>query len=108
MPKTYARTFLTGVLALSRSGFAIFMILAPGMALAFCDPPIAPPLTDEDTAKLYRDEFRQEFEMYFSDAQTYFRCLEEERAQVSEEVSETAQRYSRFLNDSQNWQDPAE
>lgn len=38
--------------------------------------------------------------MYFSDAQTYLRCLDVERNQVMRELAGTVTRYERFLNDS--------
>lgn len=82
----------------------IVAICLPNVAFTFCDPPIAPALTSEDLAREFREEFRQDFEQYFSDAQTYMRCLEEERSEVMAEINETAARYDRFLKDSQQWQ----
>lgn len=79
------------------------LVTVPGVALAFCDPPIAPALTSEDLAREFRDEFRQDFEQYFRDAQSYMRCLEKERTEVMAEINETAARYDRFIKDSQHW-----
>lgn len=78
--------------------------LIPVPALAFCDPPIAPSMTTEAMARDYKDEFRDEFEQYFSDAQNYFKCLEEERHEVMAEINETAFRYKKFLEDSDTWE----
>ncbi|WP_371171622.1 hypothetical protein [Aliiroseovarius sp. 2305UL8-7] len=86
--------------------FAPTLILAavlPSVGLAFCNPPIAPALTSEELAREFRAEFRHDFEQYFSDAQEYLQCLDEERSEVMTEISETAARYDRFLKDSQNW-----
>lgn len=88
---------------LQREMILALMLAAPFPAMAFCDPPVAPPLTSEDLAREFREEFRQDFEKYFSDAQTYLRCLEDERAEVMAEISETAARYDRFIKDSQHW-----
>lgn len=76
-------------------------------AARFCKrilrPPIAPPLTSEDLAREFRVEFKEDFESYFSDAQTYLRCLDDERQEVMEELNATIIRYDRFLNDSKIW-----
>ncbi len=81
----------------------IVAVSFPHAGFAFCDPPIAPPLTSEALAREYQEEFRQGFEAYFSEAQAYLRCLEAERSEVMLEINETAARYNRFLKDSQNW-----
>ncbi len=81
----------------------IIAVSLPHAGLAFCNPPIAPAPTSEVLAREYREEFRQNFEQYFSDAQLYLRCLETERSEVMIEVNETAARYNRFLKDSQQW-----
>lgn len=78
---------------------AIVIILIPCIGSAFCLPPNAPPLTSEETARDYREEFKTEFEVYFRDAQDYVRCLDEERARTIQELTETADRYGRFLDD---------
>lgn len=75
----------------------------PSPVAAFCDPPIAPAPTSLELAKEYREEFKLEFETYFSDAQTYFSCSEAERAEIMREVGQTVKRYERLLRDSENW-----
>lgn len=81
--------------------FAVFM---PGAAIAqWCDPPIAPPPTAADVAMEFREEFKAEFDQYFQDASRYTTCLEDERSRIIEEMRVTAERYERFLQDSQNW-----
>ena len=46
---------------------------------------------------------KQDFERYFSDANAYFRCLDEERGRVMIKVAETANWYDRFLTDAEKW-----
>lgn len=83
---------------------AVLTILGPGIAHAeWCDPPIAPQLTDMELAKEFRDEFYDEFNQYFRDASQYTACLDAERARVWEEMRITGQRYERFLTDSKTW-----
>lgn len=74
-------------------------LIAPTLATAVCVPPSPPPLTNEDMARKFRNEFRAEFEQYFTDAQAYMLCLEAERADVVGELRFTAERYERFLRD---------
>ena len=73
-------------------------------ASALCEPPLAPPLTSAEAARLYTEEFRIEFEAYFRDAQEWFRCNELQKQEVSREVEETAGRYQRFIQDQQKWE----
>lgn len=60
------------------------------------DRPFVP--SDPDTAKLYTDLLRQDFELYLRDAQAYFRCLDEERRRAFDEAQEVSEAYKRFLN----------
>ena len=82
----------------------IFLLPWPVPALAFCDPPIAPAPTSVAVAREYRDEFSQEFEVYFRQAEEYLRCLDQERADVLTEIRDTVARYQRFLHDSKAWE----
>ena len=87
-----------------RAAVLSFILSAlPGAVLAFCDPPLPPALTSETLAREYEAEFKQHFERYFSDANAYFRCLDDERGRVMVEVEETANRYDRVLNDAETW-----
>jgi hypothetical protein len=45
----------------------------------------------------YRDIIRQDFEDYMIDIQSYFRCLDSERARAFEEAHEVSEDYGRFL-----------
>ena len=83
---------------------AALAALGPGYAHAeWCDPPIAPTLTEAELAKEFREEFKAEFDQYFRDASLYTACLDAERARIFEEMQLTAQRYERFLNDAESW-----
>lgn len=76
------------------------MLLVPsGAAAQWCDPPIPPLPTSENVAREFREEFKAQFDRYFSEASRYTTCLEDERTRVIEEMRETAGRYERFLKD---------
>ena len=53
--------------------------------------------TDPQDVQEYRDLIGRDFENYIADIQSYFRCLEEERARAFEEAREVSQEYGRFL-----------
>ena len=53
-----------------------------------CLPPIPPaPVNDAAVRKTYRSEIGEEYSAYFDDAQTYLRCLEAARAEITDEVN---------------------
>ena len=60
--------------------------------------------TTTELAKGFREEFKGEFDRYFRAASQYAACLDAERGRIFEEIRFTAQRYERFLNDSENWE----
>ncbi|WP_240620819.1 hypothetical protein [Pseudooceanicola lipolyticus] len=65
---------------------------------ASCLPPPRPFVpSDSEAAQAYADLIRSDFELYIRDIQSYFRCLEEERARAFEEAREVSQDYGRFL-----------
>ncbi|MEO9576744.1 MAG: hypothetical protein ABJ360_10490 [Roseobacter sp.] len=53
--------------------------------------------TDPQDVQEYRDQIGRDFEAYIADIQSYFRCLEEERARAFEEAREVSEEYGRFL-----------
>ena len=53
--------------------------------------------SDSEAARAYADLIRSDFELYIQDIQSYFRCLEVERARAFEEAREVSQDYGRFL-----------
>ena len=63
-----------------------------------CLPPPRPFVpSDSEVARAYADLIRSDFELYIQDIQSYFRCLEVERARAFEEAREVSQDYGRFL-----------
>lgn len=54
-----------------------------------CLPPLKPaPVTDSGVRTEYAAEIREEYAAYFDDAQAFFRCIDEARAAVAEEVNQ--------------------
>ena len=63
-----------------------------------CLAPVRPFVpSDSQAARDYADIIRRDFEVYITDIQEYFRCLEQERARAFEEASKVSQDYGRFL-----------
>jgi hypothetical protein len=60
-------------------------------------------LTTRELARDFREEFKAEFEQYFSDASAYTACLDAERVRIFDEMQNTASRHDRFLRDSADW-----
>tara|TARA_R110000744_G_scaffold28405_10_gene68519 strand:+ start:1355 stop:1594 length:240 start_codon:yes stop_codon:yes gene_type:complete len=74
------------------------MVLPEIAAAASCYPPTKPFVpSDPQAVREYADLIRSDFELYIRDIQSYFRCLEEERARAFEEAREVSQEYGRFL-----------
>ena len=75
------------------------VILLPGASSAeSCLPPPRPFLpSDSRAARDYAGIIRGDFEDYIQDIQSYFRCLDSERARAFEEAREVSQDYGRFL-----------
>jgi len=75
------------------------LLLVPAASLAgSCLAPARPFVpSDSQAARDYADIIRQDFEVYITDIQDYFRCLEQERARAFEEAREVSQDYGRFL-----------
>jgi len=77
----------------------VLLICVPGPVLAeSCFAPSRPFVpSDSQAASDYADIIRRDFEVYITDIQDYFRCLEQERARAFEEAREVSQDYGRFL-----------
>ena len=75
------------------------LLLVPAASHAeSCLAPVRPFVpSDSQAARNYADIIRRDFEVYITDIQDYFRCLEEERARAFEEAREVSQDYGRFL-----------
>ena len=75
------------------------LLVVPGTG--FAESCLAPtrPFVPSDSKSMhdYRDIIRQDFEDYISDIQSYFRCLDGERARAFEEAREVSEDYGRFL-----------
>ena len=75
------------------------LICVPGPVLAescLCPGPSFVP-SDSQAARDYADIIRGDFEDYIQDIQSYFRCLDSERARAFEEAREVSEDYGRFL-----------
>ncbi|MDF1804138.1 hypothetical protein [Thalassovita sp.] len=75
------------------------LICLPGPS--FAETCLAPPRpflpSDSQAARDYVDLIRGDFEDYVQDIQSYFRCLEMERARAFKEAREVSEDYGRFL-----------
>jgi len=77
----------------------VILACLPGAgAAASCLAPPRPFLpSDSQAARDYANLIRGDFETYIQDIQSYFRCLEGERARAFEEAREVSEEYGRFL-----------
>ena len=75
------------------------LLVVPGAG--FADSCLAPtrPFVPSDSQSMrdFKDIIRQDFEDYIIDIQSYFRCLDSERARAFEEAREVSEDYGRFL-----------
>ena len=54
-----------------------------------CLPPLRPqPVTDAAVLAEYAKEIREEYAVYFDEVQTFFHCIEQVRAAVTEDVNQ--------------------
>ena len=59
-----------------------------------CTPPLRPAaVTDARVLAEYASELREEYALYFDEAQDFFRCLERARIAVTEEVNQAIADY---------------
>lgn len=77
----------------------VILACFPGAGVAAsCLAPPRPFLpSDSHAARDYADLIRGDFETYIEDIQSYFRCLDSERARAFEEAREVSEEYGRFL-----------
>lgn len=77
----------------------VFLILwAGGASAQTCFAPSRPFVpSDPQAAQEYADLIRADFEVYIQDIQSYFRCLDDERARAFQEAREVSEEYGRFL-----------
>lgn len=63
-----------------------------------CFAPVRPYVPEDiQAAQDYADLIRRDFELYIRDIQSYFLCLDAERARAFEEAREVSEEYGRFL-----------
>ena len=87
---------LTGLIGLQAM---VLLACLPGAGVAgSCLAPPRPFVpSDSEWARDYADLIRGDFETYIEDIQSYFRCLDSERARAFEEAQEVSEEYGRFL-----------
>ena len=91
MPDPSRRTLPLGLLAAILAAFPS-MVRAQG--LTDCAPPLRPAaVTDPRVKAEYASELREEYSLYFDDAQAFLRCLERARVMVTEEVNQAIADY---------------
>ena len=77
---------------------AFLIILAGGASAQPCFAPARPFVpSGPQAAQEYADLIRTDFEVYIQDIQSYFRCLDDERARAFLEAREVSEEYGRFL-----------
>ncbi|MEL6693879.1 MAG: hypothetical protein AAFQ12_12730 [Pseudomonadota bacterium] len=77
---------------------ALLMLVPVASRAGTCLAPVRPFVpSDSQAAQDYADIIKRDFEVYITDLQGYFRCLERERARVFKEAREASQNYGRFL-----------
>lgn len=77
--------------------FLLALFANPAIAETCLAPqrPFVP--SDPQAAREYADIIRKDFELYIRDIQSYFRCLDDERARAFEEAREVSEEYGRFV-----------
>lgn len=85
-------------LLLCQAAIVLQSISASPAAAETCLAPSRPFVpSDPQAAREYADLIRQDFDLYIRDIQSYFRCLETERARAFEEARDVSEEYGRFL-----------
>ena len=88
------------------AGIVLAVAFASGAAAGTCLAPPRPFVpSDPEAAREYADLIRQDFELYIRDIQSYFLCLEAERARAFEEAREVLENCDFFSE--LPWEDDA-
>ena len=91
MPDPSSCTLPLGLLA---AILATLPGVAPAQGLIDCTPPFRPvAVTDPRVQAEYSSELREEYALYFDEAQAFFQCLERARIVVTEEVNQAIADY---------------
>ena len=84
----------------ARNAILALMIVATPAQAAVAAPCLAPerPFLPQSREEMRRfaDLLRADFETYIAEVQTYFRCLDEERARAFVEAREVVEQYGHF------------
>ena len=89
------RTRIHGTCSVQTIVFLIFLAGDASAQTCFAPPrPFVP--SDPLAAQEYADLIRSDFEVYIQDIQSYFRCLDDERARAFQEAREVSVEYGRF------------
>lgn len=73
-------------------------VLGSSASSANCLAPERPFVpSDPQVAREYADLIQNDFEIYIQDIQSYFRCLDDERARAFQKAREVSEEYGRFL-----------
>ncbi len=87
---------LTGLVGL-QAAVLLACLAEAGVAGSCLAPPRPFVPSDSQAARDYADLIRGDFEVYIENIQSYFRCLDAERARAFEEAREVSEEYGRFL-----------
>ena len=79
------------------SVFLLIVFPAGAVAQTCYTPPRPFVPTDPQDVQEYRDLIGHDFESYITEIQSYFKCLEKERARAFQEAREVTEEYGRFL-----------
>jgi hypothetical protein len=86
VPYPFFCTLYSGMLA---AALAALPCSLAAQALIDCTPPLRPVAVTEPRVRAeYASELREEYALYFDEAQEFFRCLERARVFVTEEVNQ--------------------
>ena len=91
MPAPARRTIAPSLLA---AFIATFPGASAAQGLMDCVPPLRPAaVTDARVLAEYAAELREEYALFFDEAQDFFRCLERARIAVTEDVNQAIADY---------------
>jgi len=87
-------------MALLKQTLAVMIVLSWSSAsiAGSCLPPVPPWMpTNAHDVQAYADLLQRDAETYFTDVERYFRCLDQERREIFEQVRDFTEDYARVL-----------
>jgi hypothetical protein len=87
-------------MVLLKQTLAVMIVLSWSSAsiAGSCLPPVPPWMpTNAHDVQAYADLLQRDAETYFTDVERYFRCLDQERREVFEQVRDFTEDYARVL-----------